>query len=496
MNNQNNNSKGIILLGLGPGAPELITREAWDVFHQKSEVYLRTKQHPAVEYLPRHLNLFSFDEIYQKAENFEDVYAQIVETILDLGSSAPGVVYAVPGSPFLAEATTIEIYKRAKEQEIPVVIVHGISFLEPVLAVLEMDAFPRMTLLDALSITQLHVPDFPPDTPVLIAQIYSKDIAANVKLTLMAMYPDEHPVKLVHAAGTDQQRVEELKLYEIDRSPYTGLLTVLYVPPLGEATSFEAFLEVVAHLRSPEGCPWDREQTHQSLRPYLLEETYELLNALDEHNLKKIREELGDLLLQIFLHTEIASENGDFTIADVLHGIHTKIVNRHPHVFAAVKVDDSQMVVRNWERLKAEERVADGNAQKSMLDGVPTVLPALNQADQYQRRVARVGFDWSTIDGVQEKVVEELNEVKTAKNKNQQAQEIGDLLFAVVNLARWYGVDPESALRETNARFKQRFVHMEQEAKRLQRNLPEMSLVEKDELWERAKREISSSSNE
>jgi tetrapyrrole methylase family protein / MazG family protein len=179
---------------------------------------------------------------------------------------------------------------------------------------------------------------FRPLVPALIAQIYDRDVAAEVKLTLMAAYPDEHPVRLVHAAGTDDEVVEELPLYAIDHSPHLGLLSSLYVPPLSAGASFEAFQEVIARLRAPDGCPWDREQTHLSLRPFLLEEAYETLDALDREDMDDLAEELGDLLLQILLHAQIATEEGDFNIHHVLEGIGSKLIRRHPHVFSSVEV--------------------------------------------------------------------------------------------------------------------------------------------------------------
>jgi tetrapyrrole methylase family protein/MazG family protein len=322
----------------------------------------------------------------------------------------------------------------------------------------------------------------------LIAQLHSRAIASEVKLTLMSLYPDEFPVWLVHAAGTDEQFVEDLRLFEIDRSDRIGLLTALYVPPLGSETSFEAFLEVVAHLRSPEGCPWDREQTHQSLREDLLEEVYEVLSAIDVDDPFSLQEELGDLLLLIFLQAQIGADEGEFTMADVLSSIHTKIVRRHPHVFGDIQVDSTGAILKNWERLKAEERAANGKSEKSLLDGVALTLPALAQAENYQERAARVGFDWPYVQGVLDKLNEEIEEVKTATDGEARAAELGDLLFALVNLARWYKVDAESALREANSRFRQRFIHIEEHARKQGKEISQLSLDEMEALWQEAKK--------
>ena len=338
-----------------------------------------------------------------------------------------------------------------------------------------------------MELSTAHVPAFPPDVPVLIAQIYSRLVASEVKMTLNAVFPDEHPVRLVHAAGTKDELIEELKLYEIDRSEHIGLLTSLYVLPLGEGTSFEAFQEIIAHLRAPDGCPWDREQTHESLRTHLIEEAYEALEAIDSGDFGAIQEELGDLLLQIVLHSQIASEEGEFTVNTVIKGIYDKIIRRHPHVFGEVQLDGVTGVLQNWERLKEAERKDNGKEKKGLLDGVPLSLPALIQAEEYQDRAARVGFDWPVVDGVLDKVAEEIQEIKGATNEKELAEEIGDLFFVLVNLARWKKIDAESALRETNLKFKRRFSYVEQSAKQKERSLSDMTLEEMDALWDEAK---------
>lgn len=478
----------ITILGLGPGDPGLLTRQAWIALESAAEIHLRTRQHPVVDGLPAHLQVHDFDALYEHAGSFEQVYEQIVQEVLKLGRRPQGVLYAVPGHPFVAEATAPEIVRRARLQGLSVQVIEGLSFVEPTFTALGLDPFPHLTLVDALQLATSHVPPFPPGVPALIAQIHSAIVASDVKLTLMSLYPDEHPVRLVHAAGTPNQLVEDLALYEIDRSLHIGLLTALYLPPLAPQASFEAFLEVVAHLRAPDGCPWDREQTHRSLRGDLLEETYEALTAMDAGDVDGMREELGDMLLLILLHTQIAADEGEFTIADVLSSVHTKIVRRHPHVFGDFQVKDSQHLLQNWERLKAQERQENGKAGASLLDGVSLVLPALAQAEEYQKRAARVGFDWPDVKDVVFKLEEELGEVHQASEGEEQAAEIGDLLFAAANLARWFGVEPESALREANARFRQRFAYIEQAARFQGRSVSDLTLDEMEALWQQAKK--------
>ncbi len=242
-------------------------------------------------------------------------------------------------------------------------------------------------------------------------------------------------------------------------------------------------VEVVRRLRSPQGCPWDREQTHASLRATMLEEAYEVLEAIDEQSMPKLREELGDVLLQVLMQSEIATQTGDFTVGDVADAVREKLVRRHPHVFGATVVSGSEEVVRNWEALKAAEY-----GRESALDGVQRSLPALQWAWSLQRRAANVGFDWPSVDGPLDKVREELEELREAPTVEAREAEFGDLLFSLVNVARKLGMNPEDALRAATGRFEARFRIMEQKAKAEGQDLKDLPLDELDQYWEAAKR--------
>lgn len=335
----------------------------------------------------------------------------------------------------------------------------------------------RLVLLEAADLREAHVLPTPPDCATLITGIDSAELAAQVRSVLLAVYPKGHTVLSV-TDGRKQEESVEL---------WSGGADSLFVPPLAMGVSFEAFQEIVAHLRAPDGCPWDREQTHASLRTHLLEESYEALGAIDSGDADAMREEFGDLLLQIMLNSQIANEAGDFNVNAVVKGIYDKIIRRHPHVFGEVQVDGVDGVLQNWEKLKEKER-KDKKEKKGILDGVPAALPALTQAQEYQDRAARVGFDWPEIEGVLDKVREEIREVQEATEPDHVAEELGDLFFALVNLARWKKVDAESALRETNLKFKTRFAHIEAGAKQQERNLSDLSLDEMEALWQEAKR--------
>lgn len=474
----------ITIIGLGPGDPELLTRRAWRILGESKEVFLRTARHPGVESLPP-TTYHNFDDWYDKASDFDTLYEQIAAEVVKLGQRSEGVIYAVPGHPLVGETTVTRIIALAKAQTVTVTIVDGLSFLEPTLAALGIDALDGLQLHDAVNIAVMHHPPLNPDIPAVIAQVYSPSVASDVKLTLTNQYPDEHPVILLHGAGTAEQTLEPIALYELDHSQSIDHLTSLYIPPLPEAGSFERFQETIAHLRAPEGCPWDRKQTHQSLREYLLEETYEVLEALDNDDPESLREELGDLLLQIVLHSQIAVEEGEFSMADVIAYVNTKMIKRHPHVWGDTKVENADQVVTNWEELKKRERAETGHQQPdSLLDGIPKILPALAQAEKYQKRAAKVGFDWVEVQNVYSKLREEFAELENATSDENRAEEMGDVLFSLVNVARWLKIDPEIALRETNQKFARRFRYIEQHAGR---DLREMSLEEMDALWNEAK---------
>jgi tetrapyrrole methylase family protein/MazG family protein len=250
---------------------------------------------------------------------------------------------------------------------------------------------------------------------------------------------------------------------------------------------FDSLVAIIARLLAPDGCPWDRQQTHASLREHLLTESYEVLEALDEGDAGRLGDELGDLLLQIVFHAQIAAGAGEFEIGDVIEGINRKLIHRHPHIFGSGQAKDAEEVAHNWEALKQDER----EAGTSMLEGVPKQMPALGYSQEVQRRVAQVGFDWEDIDGVIDKLVEEVEEFRQAENQERLSQEYGDLLFTLVNFARRNGIDSEAALREANRRFYRRFATMEALCRQRGFKIGELSLDEQNALWEEAKKVMS-----
>ncbi len=251
-----------------------------------------------------------------------------------------------------------------------------------------------------------------------------------------------------------------------------------------DLSQFQALVDIIARLRAPDGCPWDRKQSHASLRENLLAECYEVLEALDEGDTGKLRDELGDLLMQIVLHAQIAAEAGEFELGEVIKNINAKLIHRHPHIFGSKKVKDAEEVSLNWEVLKSEEREAGA----SILESVPKSMPALGYSQEIQRRAAHVGFDWKDIDGVIDKLAEEVGEFKRAEAKEPKAREFGDLLFTLANIARRMGIDLEVALREANRRFYKRFTFMEEACRKRGLNFAELSFDEQNKLWGEAKK--------
>ena len=254
-----------------------------------------------------------------------------------------------------------------------------------------------------------------------------------------------------------------------------------------ELGTLQTLVDIVAKLRAPGGCPWDREQTHDSLKRNLLEESYEVIEAIDQGNPAILSEELGDLMVQIAFHADIAQEAGDFQLEDVLRNINSKLVRRHPHVFADGHAEDAREVERNWEQIKAAERQAKGE-KKSPVEGIPADLPALAYAQLMQDRVGKAGFEWDDISGVLDKLVEEVAELTAAVTQEEKEHELGDILFTIVNLTRWTGAHAEDVLRQANQRFGRRYLSMESLAVERGHDFNALSLDEKEQIWQEAKR--------
>jgi len=515
----------IIILGLGPGDPNLLTREAWEILCAAKEIYLRTAKHPTVAGLPSHLNLHNFDAIYDDGESFEAVYAEIVSTLLELAKKTKGdVIYAVPGHPLVGETTVPLLLAQAAAAGIATRIVSGLSFIEPVLetlaqstptkqnkqvknnAPISFDPFDGLQICDALDLAAQHHPPLNPDKPALIAQVYSRAVASDLKLTLMNQYGPEHEVILIKGT-TDDRRPTTAKykrssvvgrpssivyrlLHQLDHHDDYDHLSTLYIPATQTISSMEGLQETMAHLRAPEGCPWDQEQTHQSLRNTLLEEAYEVLTAIDEDDPNALKEELGDLLFNVLFQVQMATEAEEFRMVDVIAELDAKLKRRHPHVFGNLKTRDQKQISANWDAIKKQEHKAKGQERKSALDGIAPALPALAQAQKMSHRAGKTGFEWANAQQLLDKVQEELRELLTAKNTEQRQEELGDLFFTLVDWADAHGIDAETAAREANRKFARRFRALEAIMRRRKLDMKTLGTEKLLALWQQAKRNV------
>ena len=476
----------IHVIGLGAGTIDQLPLGIYRYLtKQNNRVFLRTKEHPVVEALEEEGVFFqSFDEVYEEEEQFDTVYEKISDRLMEL-AQAEDIIYAVPGHPMVAEMTVQRLLERQNDQV--VVQVHGgQSFLDAILNTLQIDPIDGFQLLDGTSMDRSVIQY---ENHLLIAQVYDRLVASDIKLTLMEDLPEDYPVTIVEAAGSSEEKMTDVPLVELDRTEQFNNLTTVYVPPQSREKlthTFSKLREVIATLRGPNGCPWDRKQTHESLRPYLIEEAYEVIDAIEEQDDAHIAEELGDVLLQVMLHSQIGEDRGYFTVDDVIRSITEKMIERHPHVFGDVEVESAEEVKANWEVIKNKGR----EKQDAWLDGLPESLPRLLYAKEMQKKASNVGFDWKRADLAFQKVEEEIEEFQEAlQNEEDNAIELefGDVLFSLVNVARLLSIDPEIALHRTSQKFKRRFEQMEFFAKKDGQSLAELSQEEMENYWLQAK---------
>ncbi len=477
----------IIVIGLGPGDFGLVTGQTLDLLATRPALYLRTARHPAVAGLAeRGIPFTSYDSLYEQHASFDAVYAAIAADVVARAGSGR-VVYAVPGSPAVAEKTVGLIGAAADKAGISVTVLPAMSFLDLLYVRLGLDPVAGLTVTDAADIANL-----PPDlgTALVVTQVYNSRVASDAKLSLMDFCPDDFPVTVVRNLGLADEEIRTVPLYELDRLPVIDHLTSVYVPPRPKraaAFSLDPVVDVMARLRSPGGCVWDLEQSHRSLRRYIVEEVYEVLEAIDLADGAKLCEELGDLLLQIVFHARIAEECGEFSMQDVVTKVTEKLVRRHPHVFGEVSVRDAAEVIVNGEKIKRREHPGE---RPSVLDGVPKDMPSLMRAYKLQAKAAKVGFDWNSVAPVWDKIYEELGELKQAAAGGAAAEvegELGDVLFSIVNLARFFDVEPETALNVTNNKFIRRFAYVEAAVKGQGQKWKDFTIEQLDTLWNEAK---------
>lgn len=477
----------ISIIGLGPGDYSLISQGALDILQSSSRIFLRTEKHPIMDKLKETIKYTSLDYFYEQEENFENVYNKISEFIIE-SSKEGDLVYAVPGHPRVAEKTVSIIESMAKEKGIQVQTIASMSFVDAMFNYLEIDPANGFRLIDAFEIQDSYIDT---NTTMIITQVYDNFIASNIKLHLMEYYDYDQEICIVSGAGVKNLESKKyISLYELDRLENKfDYLTSLYIPKSNKKVynTVDDLQNIMNILRGPSGCEWDKKQTHQSLKQYVIEEAYELCQAIDNDDIDEIIEELGDILLQVIFHSQIGSQEGLFDFKEVVSGICKKLINRHPHVFNDEKVDMNTFE-KTWEELKQDEKGESTVTQG--LKRIPKYLPALIKAKKIQKKAALVGFDWDNIEDVLKKVEEEYKELLDEHkqgNIKYIKEELGDLLFSIVNLSRFLDVNPEEALNSTNDKFINRFEFVEQSAISNNKKLEEMTLKQMDDLWNQAK---------
>ena len=492
----------IVVVGLGPGGHDHVTDETRRAIERIEHRYLRTAIHPSADLVP---GAVTFDHLYDDADTFDDVYVEITTTLVAAAAEHGEILYAVPGSPLVLERTVRYLRDRA---DVEVTILPAMSFLDVAwahLGIAPVDAGVR--LADGHEFATAAAGE---RGPLLVAHAHADWVLSEIKLAVDGATGDE-PITILQALGTPDERIVETTWADLDRTVTADHLTSLWIPHLAApvGTEYIRFHQLTRVLR--EQCPWDIEQTHASLVPHLLEETYEVVDAVhgldasdpstDEH----LIEELGDLLYQIEFHATIAEQEGRFTIADVASGIHDKLVRRHPHVFGELVGAglDTDEVLSNWDDIKRAEK-----SRTSVFDGIPRSMPALAYAAKVGAKASKVGFDWPAVDGAFPKIAEETAELDAAIAEHRSdrdappdstpastaasavartTEELGDLLFAVVNVARHLRIDPELALRAATDKFRLRFEGVERLATERSIDLRAVDLATLDALWDEVK---------
>ena len=480
----------IKIVGLGPGAKEALTIGTIYEFENNKNIFLRTEKHPTVDYLKEKKIIFdTYDNVYESIGSFDEVYLNIANDLIRKHEKLGDLVYAVPGHPLVAEKSVFNLIELCKENNIEYKIIPAVSFIDAMIESLRIDPIGGLKVIDSFDIGN-QILDKRIGT--IVTQVYNQLIASEVKIKLLEQYNDETQIYYVRAAGIKgQENIRKIPLFELDMQEDIDYLTSIYIPKdLKNKKDFNDLLEIIEILRSEDGCPWDREQTHKSLEKALIEESYEVIDAIDQDDDNSLIEELGDVLLQVVFHASIGKEDGYFDISDIIEGICNRMVSRHPHVFKDCnELNSSDEVLVKWDELKKKEKGYSSLTEE--MKGITKGLPALLRAHKVQEKAKKVGFDFEDVSFAINKVKEELKEVidvYNTENVEKIKEEIGDLLFSCVNVARFLKVDEEIALNWTIDKFIKRFDYIERVAKERNIELTNMNIDEMDKLWEISKK--------
>ncbi|HLR59696.1 MAG TPA: nucleoside triphosphate pyrophosphohydrolase [Pseudogracilibacillus sp.] len=475
----------IEVIGLGAGDINQLPLGIYKkLLKTKNKIFSRTNSHPVIEELMNEGVYFnSFDDYYIEQDEFVNVYLNISAKLLELGQKE-NIIYVVPGHPLVAEQTVQTLLNQDKVQ---VEIKGGKSFLDDLFTTLKIDPIEGFQLVDG---TKFSRNDLNYKQHIIFAQVYDAYIASEVKLVLLEDLNPDYEVVIVKAVGSEHEEIKKVALHELDHKLELDNLMSIYVPPTNEKLrhTFSDFKQTIATLRGPDGCEWDKKQTHMSLRKYLLEESYELIEAINNQDDENIIEELGDVLLQVMLHSQIGTDAGYFTIDDVIKEVNEKMIRRHPHVFNQTVVSSVEEINANWEAIKANE--VGRKKEVSALNSVLKSLPTLQKTTEIIKKAKKSGFDWENTTQIWDKLEEELAEFKEAienQDEKEMELELGDILFVVADLAHHYKIVPELALTRVNDKFITRFQNVEKGAKSLDKDVLDLSEAEKNDFWEQAK---------
>ena len=458
-------------------APAALTLAQQNALTSGLPVFVQTKLHPSADYLRgQQIDVLSMDDLFESSDDFDALNDAIAERLCNMGDC----VYVATGNIQRSQLPAIQRIANARGIQVAVL---------PYMTAGQI-AFPERE--QAIAISAHDLPEqIDPEQNYVVEEIDSRIVAGDAKLFLSEYYPDESAVVLACIGNDGKYTSREIKLCELDRQKQYDATTILYVPgTVYESRTrhgFDDVMRIVRRLRAPNGCPWDREQTHESLKNALLEESYELIDAIDEDDDAHICEEMGDVLLQFALHAAIAEEQSAFTARDACTELVEKLIYRHPHVFGSIRVSGSDEVLKNWDALKMSQRKQ--TTQTEVLKSVPKSFPALLRSRKVQKKAADVGFDWENAQQAFYKIGEETGELRMAMEQGSNIEEeMGDLLFAVVNVARLLKLEPEFLLMQATDKFIQRFEKMEQLAKARGNELKDLPFPEQDKLWDEAKK--------
>ncbi len=481
----------IKILGLGPGSEEYLTFGAVQELEKNQKIFLRTEKNPVVEFLKRkNIEYSTYDSFYEENGNFDDIFKNISDDLIKKYETYEDIVYAVPGHPLIGEKSVVNLIKTCKENNVEYKIIPSTSFIDLLMEKLYLDPTEGLKIIDAFDIKN-QILDKRIGT--IITQIYDVFIASEVKLRLLEFYNDETEIIYVKAAGIKgKESIRHIKLYELDMQEDIDYLISIYIPrDVSNKKDFNDLVQIIDILRSEDGCPWDKVQTHKSLRKAMIEEAYEVVDAIDREDDESMIEELGDVLLQVVFHAALGNDDGYFNMTDIIEGICNKMISRHPHVFGNEEhISTAEGVLGKWDDLKKKEK-----GYSNLIDeikGITKGLPATLRAHKIQQKAKKIGFDFENVNEAVEKLKEEIKEVLDVYNMGNMdkiEEEVGDLLFSSVNVARLLKIDEEISLNKTVDKFIKRLSYIQQCARENNKVLEELTLDEMNKLWERSKNE-------